>query len=122
MGAATISSNTCTLNTAVAGGLCIVETEDDNVVTDITPSTLSWATMKGSESSATVTNVLLPNITRVMGADEVPVLRFEVEADESSSLLIDEAKVYLTANGVAASNVQIDDVKLYRGTKLLDSL
>lgn len=98
------------------GGLYIIETEDDTAVTDITPSSLTWKTMKGTEAGATVALTPLANISKVRGSSEVVALQFTVEADESSALMIDEAKVYVTAAGVAATNQQIAKVSLYKGT------
>lgn len=98
------------------GGLYIIETEDDTAVTDITPSALSWKTVKGSEAAATVALTPLSNVSRVRGSNDVVALQFTVEADESSALMIDEAKVMVTANSVAATNQQIKEVALYKGT------
>ncbi len=98
------------------GGLYIIETEDDTAVNDITPSALSWKTTKGSEAGATVALTPLANISKVRGSNDVVALQYTVEADESSALMIDEAKVYVTANGVAATNQQIKEVALYKGS------
>jgi hypothetical protein len=100
------------------GGLYIIETEDDTPVTDITPSALSWKTIKGTEAGATVALTPLANISKVRGSNDIVALQYTVEADESSSLVIDEVKVKVTTNTgtLAATNQQIKEVALYKGT------
>jgi len=104
------------------GGFYVEETEDDNEVEDITPSSLSWNTIDGSEAGASVAKVPLADIEAVRGADDVVALQFEVEADESSDLTIDEATVYVEADGGDATNQQIASVTLYQGSVSEDNL
>jgi hypothetical protein len=106
-------------NLAVAtGGFYVVETDDDTEVTDITPSKLSWKKIKGSESGATVANVPLSDTNAVRGSDDVVALQFDVEADETSAISMDEATVKLTRNDgtVAADQQDLASVALYKGS------
>lgn len=100
------------------GSFLVVELEDDKPVSDLTPSSLSWKKVSGTESSATVATVPLSDITKVRGANDVVALQFEVEADESSALTMDEAKVYIEGPLAAAgaSSQEISQVTLYRGS------
>ena len=104
------------------GGFYVEETEDDKEVDDITPSSLSWNTIDGSEAGASVANVPLADIEAVRGADDVVALQFEVEATESSDVTIDEATVYIDADGSDATNQEISSVTLYQGSVSEDNL
>jgi hypothetical protein len=115
----TISSTT--------GGFLVEETEDDTVVTDITPSSISFNTVDGSESGATASLVPLSDITVVRGADDLVVLQFEIEAEESSDVILDEIVTLITASPVFSSSnlpsTSISEAKLYLGStsgELLD--
>ena len=113
-------------NASTAGAFYVEETDDDTEVTDITPSTLSFNTIDGSESGAEFTLVPLADIDVVRGADDQVALIFEVEAEESSSITIEELTAYIDANGSAATNQEISEVKLYQGSvsasNLLDTV
>lgn len=100
------------------GSFLVVELEDDKPVSDLTPSSLSWKKVSGTESSATVATVPLSDITKVRGANDVVALQFEVEADESSALIMDEAKVFIEGPlaAVGASSQEISQVTLYKGS------
>lgn len=114
-------TNTADANTA-NGQFIVVETDDDKLVTDLTPSSLSWKATKGSESSATVALVPLANLTKVRGAEDVVALQFEVEADESSDLNVDEVKVYVRTAAGNATNNEVSQVTLYQGSISEDNL
>jgi hypothetical protein len=103
---------------ATTGGFKVVETEDDTVVTDITPSTLSWKTVSGLESGATVSVVSLSDMTKVRGSNDVVAMQFEIEADESSAITINEisALVRKLNNTADATNGEISQVALYKGS------
>jgi hypothetical protein len=99
------------------GSFFVVELGDDKPVSDLTPSSLSWKKVDGTESSATVTVVPLADVTKVRGSEGVVVLQFEVEADESSALTMDEAKVLInTSTGGVATNQMVSQVALYKGS------
>lgn len=92
----------------------IIETDDDERVTDITPGTLSFNTIDGSESGADVSLISLADLDVVRGANNILALSFEVEADESSDIVVDELTVQiLDGFGVAASRQQISAIRLY---------
>lgn len=114
---------------ATTGGFYVEETEDDTAVSDITPSSLSFNTIDGAESGAEVALVPLSDTDVVRGADDVVALQFTVEAEESSSIVLEEIRVNVQRNvdavAAAATNQEIADVKLYKGSvsesNLLDS-
>lgn len=98
------------------GWLYIKETEDDSQVTDITPSSLSFKTIEGSESAATVTVLNLSSTKNaVVGSKDVEALSFEVKADESSKLTVDEVVVDGQA-GSTFDNTLVSELKLYKGS------
>jgi len=105
---------------STTGGFYVEETEDDTEVTDITPSSVSFNTIDGSESAATLSTTPLANVTVVRGADDIVALQFEVEADESSDIVIDEIAALVQENvdtaAVAADNQEISQVALYQGS------
>ena len=115
------------------GHLVIEETGDDTAVTDITPSSLTWKKVEGSESGASVSVLPLSDLTKVRGATNVTALQIEVKADESSALTIDEIKALVSTNtdtdtdgagpdtdtdGVngTANQQMVSQVSLYEGT------
>ena len=100
----------------VDGGFYVEETDDDTQVTDITPSTLSFNTVDGSESGAVFSLVPLSDTDVVRGADDVVMLQFEVEAEESSDITMDEFTVTVLDTGVAATNSQVSELKVYQGS------
>lgn len=98
------------------GGLVVVETEDDENVDDISPSSLSWDALEVENASVTVSNVPLADVKVVKGASDLVALQFEVEAGEASSVTLDEVKVLVNASGSAATKDEISEVALYRGS------
>ncbi len=78
------------------GGFLVEEQDDDEVVTDITPSQVSFNSIDGSESGVQISAVPLSDVVVVRGADDVEALKFEVEADESSDVSVDEFTVTVT--------------------------
>ena len=112
----TMSMTTGTVG--VGGGFYVQETANDKPVTDLSPSSLSWNTLDGTESSGTLSLTPLANITKVRGASNVVILQFEVKADVSSSLTMDQAQIALrtTQAFAAATNLDVAQVALYKGS------
>lgn len=109
------------------GGLYIIETEDDKAVTDITPGTITFKKIDGSESGATLSKLSLSNSNAVVGSKDVEMIRFQVEADESSS--IDVEQFVLTATTAGAldfDRTTVSQLRLYKDSvsdaNLLDSV
>ena len=98
------------------GEFYVVETEDDNVVKDLTPSSMSFKTLEVIDAAATVTKVPTPSLSVVRGAEDVVAGIFHVKADEASDITIDELKVKVTASWSAATNQEIAKVALYKGS------
>lgn len=102
-------------------GFYVVETMDDTVVSDITPSTLSFKTIEGSTAGATVTVLpLSTSKTAVIGSTDVEGLSFEIKADNSSALKFTEVQVASdivdnsTVGAAILSNTRISEMKLYK--------
>jgi hypothetical protein len=108
---------TITMSLADAGntGLVVVETEDDERVNDISPSSLSWDSVEVKNASVTVSNVPLADVKIVKGATDIVALQFEIEAGEASDITLDEVKVLVNASGSAATKNEISEVALYKG-------
>lgn len=98
---------------ATTGGFYVEETEDDQEVTDITPSSLSFNSIDGTESGAKVALVPLADKEVVRGANDVVALQFTVEAEKSSAVIIDELSVEINGTAVA-TNQHVSNVKLYK--------
>ena len=112
----TLSLDTPT-NDGADGVFYVVETEDDKVVNDLTPSSLTFKKLTVINAGASVSRVPLPATTTVVrGAKNVVALMFEVDADEASSIEVDEVKVLVESAASAATNTQISQVKLYKGS------
>lgn len=107
---------TIDLSVDVSNDITVVETSDDEEVTDKTPSSLSFNSIDGSESGADVTLYPLADTDVVRGSDDVVMLQFEVEAEQVSDITVDELTVYIDANGSAATNQEVADIKLYQGS------
>ena len=114
-----VSFTTGTIS-GTTGGFYVEETEDNTQVTDITPSSVSFNTLDGSESGATASLVPLSDITVVRGADDLVVLQFEIEAEESSDIIIDEIVATVVADtAFGAANLpstSISAAKLFVGS------
>ena len=75
------------------GFFVVEEQDDDEEVEDISPSFISFDNLDGIISEAELSANPLATTTAVRGAEEVSVLEFEVEADEASTLEIDEIRI-----------------------------
>jgi len=96
-------------------GFYVIETMDDTVVSDITPSTLSFKNIEGSTAGATVTVLpLSASKTAVIGSNDVEALTFEVKADNSSALKLTEVKIDGTPSVSTVDNTRVTELKLYK--------
>jgi S-layer homology domain len=113
-----IALSLATGTTTANGGFYVQETINDKPVTDLSPSSLSWNTVEGTESSGTLSLTPLANITKVRGSIDTVALQFEVKADDSSALTMDQAQIALrtTQANAAATNLDISQVALYKGS------
>lgn len=73
----------------------IIETGDDKVVTDVTPSSMSFKTVNGTTSSLSINTVSMSSTkAAVIGSKGVEVLTFELKNNnDASDLTVDELKV-----------------------------
>jgi hypothetical protein len=72
----------------------IIETQDDTAVTDVTPSSATFRVVDGSVSSSTLAIIPLSTAKNaVIGSVDVEALVFEISADDSSALVVDEVVV-----------------------------
>lgn len=106
---------------STTGAFLVEETDDDEVVSDITPSSITFNTIDGSESGVQVSLVPLSDIDVVRGANEVVALQFEVEAEESSDVVVDQVTAVVSAATTAFSssnkpNQSIASAMLYVGS------
>lgn len=119
--AATLTLSMATLATTGADWVFyVVETEDDTIVSDLSPSSLAFNKIEVIDSSATVAKVPLAAATVVKGTKEIVGMQFEVEAGEASSIDLSEikAKIMDKVGGASApaTNSEISAISLYKGS------
>jgi len=96
----------------VASNIRILESSDDNRVTDIVPGSLTFDSMTFVDSTFQLSPNSLSSITAVKGAANVEALRFNVLTSEVSPVRIDS----LTVGAATGFNTnQVAAVRLYRG-------
>ena len=129
----TISRNSNGSIDRTNGFFIVEEQDDDEEVEDISPSFISFDNLEGIESTAELSVNPLPTTTAVRGGEGVQVLEFEVEADEASTLEIDEIRIrgefVQLGSGALLSQVQtatgatgITNDQISRITLYLDSV
>lgn len=100
---------------ANTAGIQIKETSDDKVVTDVTPSAISYKALEAVTASATLTALPLSTTkTAVVGSKDVEALAFEVKAGDASALKLREVRVAMNTGTIAFANSAISAVKLYK--------
>lgn len=108
------------------GGLYIIETEDDEAVTDITPGSITFKQIDGSESGATLSNLSLSNSNAVVGSKDVEMIKFQIEADESSSIDVEQLVFSKNAGTAAFDRNTVAQLSLYKNSvseaNLLDTV
>jgi hypothetical protein len=101
------------------GGFLVEETADDTVVTDITPASLSWNNVDGSESGLTAAAVNT-GVQNVVVGGNAAALKFTLDSDESSSAKVDEVTVVAHSSagltGLTSANQVFTQAKLYKGS------
>lgn len=91
------------IGTVSAADFYVVETSDDKQVTDITPSSITFKTLEVKTSGVTVNNLTMSLAkSAVIGSKDVSMLEFEVKADATSAVTMDELKVAGTVSDVKA--------------------
>ena len=95
------------------GAFYVEETTDDSEVTDITPSEITFQTIKWVEAEATLSFTPLADIAVVRGAQNVELIDFEVKADKSSTLTVNNVIAQLYKDWIDATKNDITEVKLY---------
>lgn len=102
-------------SSANSAGILIKETADDNVVTDVTPSAISYKALEAVTASATLTALpLSTSKTAVVGSKDVEALMFEVKAGDASALKLREVRVTKSGGTLAFTNTGVTAVKLYK--------
>lgn len=100
------------LNNIGTTGLEILDDEDD-AITDITPSALTWASWDGTDSAVDYTAVnMSSSLTVVKGATDVVALTFDVESNGAGAVTVQEFTV--TGDSANFANTHITEVKLYK--------
>jgi len=99
----------------------IEETGDDNAVTDITPSTLTFKAVNGQVSGATASVITMSPIDTVVGTENVPALKFQIRAGLSSDITVDQVDVSGTFAAAEMSSSQISKISLYKGDAVVEA-
>lgn len=87
-----------------------VETSDDKAISDISPSSLAWKNLLGTESAATVSMLPLADVKKVQGSTNVVTMQYQVEADNSSALDVTEANIAISASGTQLTSTNANQV------------
>lgn len=91
------------IGTAASADFYVVETSDDKQVTDITPSSVTFKTLEVKTSGVSVNTLSMSSSkSAVVGSKDVSMLEFEVKADSTSAVTMDELKVAGTVSDVKA--------------------
>lgn len=103
------------VNNKNTSGFYIIESADDNVVTDVTPSAISMKALEAVTASATLTALpLSASKTAVVGSKDVEALAFEIKANDASALKLREVRIEKASGSLAFANSAISAVKLYK--------
>lgn len=104
-------------------GFYAVEMEDEEQVTDITPSDLAFKKVTFIDAGATLSAIPLADATVVRWAPNVSANKFEIEADEASEVIVDEIKATLNVTDGSAINFSstgaknyVSEMTLYKGS------
>jgi hypothetical protein len=106
------------------------ETDDDEAVTDITPSSLSFNSVNGEVAGLEIRALTQSDKTVVVGSENVIGMNFELEASDSEDITINDISVGADwdADGpgggaaVGATNQQISRFTLYREDVLEENI
>jgi len=82
-----------------------IQDANDNPVTDITPSSLSWRESVGTNSSATATNTILAPKSFVKGSTDVEVARFKIKAGSASLVNLKELNFVSAPAGLTNTTI-----------------
>jgi hypothetical protein len=96
-----------------SAGLRIIENTDDNVVTDIVPSSVTFDTMRFVAATTSLTTRSLSNVNVVKGAGNVEAVRFDLLTDEVAPVRYET--IVVAGNSEFNSN-RVSVVRLYRGS------
>ena len=120
----TVDLSVESINTS-GNGFYVVETEEEEAVSDITPSSLSFKKLTFIDAGATLTAVPLADVKVVRGSSNIVANQFEITAEEASDIIIDEVQATLKVDSSSvfstnAANLYVSEVALYK-TSVSDS-
>jgi hypothetical protein len=75
---------------STSSGFEIIELEDDTVVTDVTPSSITFDTVDVLNSTVTVSRLYLGDVDVVRGSKLIDAYKFEVKTDSISSVVLND--------------------------------
>ncbi len=84
------------------------ELSDDEQITDITPSNITWQAVEIVDSGLTLTVLPMGSVNAVVGYQDLEVLDFELEAEDYNAVEADEIRVKGTLiNGSSSSDYDV---------------
>ncbi len=109
---------TMKLNASSDTQFYVEETQDDNKVTDVTPSSLTWNDVEIKQPLATVSETPLADVAVVKGTSDIVALQFDVEANEVSPLTISQVDAKLSYAGGYGTAIRdyVTAVTLYKNS------
>lgn len=103
---------------STSDGFEIIELDDDTVVTDITPSSITFDTVDVVNPTVTVSRLFLGNVDVVRGTAKVDAYKFQVKTDNVSSVLVNEftfsGSVTLACTGASAGSLTKNTVTQFQ--------
>ena len=100
-------------------GLYFKEVNDDTVIKDITPSSITFEDVTSEVASATIRSQAQSAAkTVVQGTDGVVLMKFEIEAGDASYLDVDTLQI---AGAISDNGANVDDADFQAAARQLDS-
>lgn len=104
----------------------VEEIAENTEVDDITPSELTFDTLKGTEWEASLSFTPMANIQVVRWTKDITLIDFDVKADNSSTLTVNSLTTNIQIDAADATNNEITAINLYKSVNwtetLLDSI
>jgi len=98
----------------------IVHDQNNAIISDVTPSALNFNAVTVQQPAVTFSvNPLSTSYSQVVGTSNVTALDFNVQANQTSNLKIQELDFYASSSGTYATKSQVSEYSLYKGTTLI---
>lgn len=123
----TLEMSMPTIDGTTGSNFYVEELDDDEAVTDITPSSLSFNSVTGIDAALDIRALTQSDKTVVVGSDNVIAMNFELEASDTEDITVNDIEVEIASVVGPATNDNgtVSSLSLYMGdtdaANLLDS-